>query len=133
LSRRLLVFVTHPILSFWAACFCAGATAVRRDRPQTFAGHGQQHQIEDRIVAGDKAGRAVFGDREAMSAKPPLDRKADMQIIVDNQDPTHTGPQPSATRWTNACVDRAMAFAAANQRRLQLHRRRDTLSARKSV
>jgi hypothetical protein len=90
--------------------------------PRTFTENtGQRHQIEDRIVEPDKAGRAVESDREAISAEPRLDRKADMQIIVDNPNPTHTGPQPSATRWTNAYVDRAMAFAAANQRRLQLH------------
>jgi hypothetical protein len=55
------------------------------------------HQIEGRILKSDETGRAAVSDRdlEATSVEPRLYRKADVQVIVDNQSPTHMEvPQP---------------------------------------
>lgn len=67
------MFATHPHVGLLGRMRLRAAEA---RLSQTFVDHTElRHQIEDRIVEGDKAGRAVVGDREAVSAEPRLDRR----------------------------------------------------------
>jgi hypothetical protein len=40
-----------------------------------------------------------------------LPHKADMRIVADCRNPAHDGPQPSATRCTNARIDRVIGLS----------------------
>jgi len=91
------------------------------------------HQIEGRVLESDETGRAAVGDRdfEAASVEPRLYRKANVRVIVDNQNPTHMEvPQPSATRWTNTCIAPGMVYRHESAP-FAASRRRGTVSARK--
>jgi CRP-like cAMP-binding protein len=66
------------------------------------------HQVESERSQNAQSGFSAIGDRDpkVVPLKTGLDRRTDLRIVRDRRDPAHNGPQPSATRWTNACIDR---------------------------
>src|ERR1700749_3950107 len=59
--------------------------------------------------------------RYTAARKPHPPHEANVRIVANHRDPTPSGPQPSATRSTNTCVDCVIGFLSTRISTLRQH------------